>query len=552
MTKPVSQETITKNQTQANFPLCCNRSISSSALGVFISVSAILATAVVATCLSLACSPEILIVITALITGVLVILCFLQIVFHIHDKKQKAIKYPPHLQSTPIVSTKIPALPQLPEAIFRELKQKISSASGQATIENLLHVNQEDFFPDKDAWVEIFLKDSQFLLQSILASWKTCQIDGEEVTLSRNHIGFNIILTSRDFTELEAEPVINEQSKRCYIHQVLQKDLSQNIESQVVRTKLGDVSYVLPILRDSLIPNENTVIESKEDIDETLYKIFKSFFTKYYVGLNSSVSKEKIINLELLKSGCPDIRVRQIEIIALFCAIEQMRFTQTPGIPNLRRNTVDSQQLPASTPIQQLAPNTKYAPQPSAPIATAYESPYNRLRTLIPKDTQSPGSARTTPASAIRNRNTSPSLFLQQSPYSQLRAKTPANHRHTASREAISTPQFDEIQTFLVEERSQEDIPTDASQTSVYILSPEDYWKIFVEKDTTSFPRECSPYGLISHPQGNHEDSMRNLNQARFVETENLVIANLTEDEILNLSHLSRQTNLKRSRDNAD
>ncbi|SYX09113.1 hypothetical protein C834K_0665 [Chlamydia poikilotherma] len=508
MTKLVSQETIIKNQTQTSFPLCYNRSISSSALGVFISISAILATAAVFTCLSLACSPEILIIITALITGVLVILCFLQIVFHIHDKKQKIIKYPSHLQPLPIVSTKIPAPPQLPEAIFRELKQKISSGSEQAAIENLIHVNQEDFFPDKDAWMKIFLKDPQFLLQSILASWRTCQIDGEEVTLSRNYIGFNIILTTRDFAKLEAESVINEQPKRCYIHQVLQKSLARNIEGQVIRTTLGNLNYVIPILPDSLTPDENTAVESKEGIDETLYKIFKSFFTKYYVALNASVSKEKIINLQLLRSGYLDIRVRQMEIFALFCAIEQMRFTRTPGIPNLRRNTVESQQLPVSRPILQPTPIPACESHPTAPIASAYESPYSQLRTFVPKNTQSP--------------------------YSQLRPGAP--------RETISTPQFDEIQTFLVQERPQQDIPTDVSQTSVYILSPEDYWKIFVEKDTTSLPRECSPYGLLSHPQGNHGDSMRNLNQARFMETENLVITNLTEVEIQNLSYLSRPT----------
>ncbi|MEF9520132.1 hypothetical protein SBV45_03480 [Chlamydia crocodili] len=539
MTKPVSQQTIIQNQTQTSFPLCYNRSISSSALGILISVSAILATASVITCLSLACSSEILIVITAFITGILIILCFLQIVFHVHDQKQKAIKYPSHLQPIPIISRTVPALPQLPEAIFRELEQKISSGSEQATIENLIHVNQEDFFPDKDAWIKIFLRDPQFLLQSILASWKTCQTDGEEVTLSRNHIGFNITLTTRNFAELETESVINEQPKRCYIHQVLQKNLSRNIESQVIRTTLGNLNYVIPILRDSLTPNENTVIESKEDIDETLYKIFKSFFTKYYVALNASVSKEKIINLQLLRSGCPDIRVRQMEIFALFCAIEQMRFTRTPELPNLRRNTVESQQLPVSIPVLQPTSNLKHESPRATPITTAYESPYNKLRTFVPKNTESPR----TSVSINRNHNTNPEVILQQSPYGQLRAR--------ASTETISTPQFDEIQTFLVQEGPQQDISTDVSQTSVYILSPEDYWKIFVEKDTTSFPRECSPYGLLSHPQGNHGDSMRNLNQARFMETENLVIANLTEVEIQNLSYLSRRENPERSRDNA-
>ena len=45
---------------------------------------------------------------------------------------------------------------------------------------------------------------------------------------------------------------------------------------------------------------------------------------------------------------------------------------------------------------------------------------------------------------------------------------------------------------------------------------------------------------------------MRNPNQARFMEMQNLIIANLTEVEIQNLRYLSRQINLQRSRDNAD
>ncbi|WP_375793172.1 hypothetical protein O1W69_03445 [Chlamydia sp. 12-01] len=467
MTKPISQEIITINQVQANFPLCCNRSISSSALGVLVSVSAILSTATVITCLSLACAPEILIIITALITGILVILCFLQIIFHIHDKKQKTIVHTSPPQPLLIRS------PKLSRTILRELKQKMSTASGRATIENLIHVNQEDFFPDCGAWAEIFLKDPQFLLQSMLTSWEANQKDDYEVTLSRDYIGFDIVLTTRDFAQLEVEPVINEQRKRCYLHQVLQEDLPKAINSQVIRTKLGNTTYTLPVLQDLLTPDENT--------DEILYKIFRSFFIKYYVALNASVSREKIITLQLLRSGCLDIRVRQMEILALFCAIEQMRYTKTPEVPNSHKLV------------------TKRESQITKPVAATYQSPYNQLRTSVP-----------------------------------------TNHP-PAPTEANPTFQSDEIQSFLVEKRLQQDIPTNASQTSVYILSPKDYWKIFVEKNMVSFPRECSPYGLISHPRDDPEDSIRNLNRARFMETENIVIANLTEMEIESLSYLSKK-----------
>ncbi|AAP05387.1 hypothetical protein [Chlamydia caviae] len=127
MTKPTSQEITTINPVQTSFPLFCRQSISSSALGVCISVSAILATAAVIACLCLARSSEILIIIMALITGVLVILCFLQIVFHIHGKKQRAIQHPSPLQPQPLAPTQTLVLPQLPEATLTELQQKMST-----------------------------------------------------------------------------------------------------------------------------------------------------------------------------------------------------------------------------------------------------------------------------------------------------------------------------------------------------------------------------------------------------------------------------------------
>ncbi|AAP05389.1 hypothetical protein [Chlamydia caviae] len=237
-----------------------------------------------------------------------------------------------------------------------------------------------------------------------MASWKTCQEDGDEVTLSRDYIGFDIVLTTHDFAGLEAEAVINEEPQRCYIHQELQRNLPRDTGSQVIRTKLGNLTYVLPILRDSLTPNENADTTSQEEINEAFYKIFKSFFTKYYIALNASVAREKIITLQLLRSGCPDLRVRQMEIFALFCAIEQMHFTQTPETPSLFSNTVASQQLPVS-PL-------------TSPTATAY------------------GQLRTSP--------TSPPML---------------------------TPQFDSMQRFLAQERHHQNIPTDASQTSVHSIS---------------------------------------------------------------------------------
>ncbi len=490
---------------QGSFFLPGKCPISSSALGVLISITAIFSTAVI-TSLSLTCSPQILVIATVLVSTILAILCFLQIVFHIHSKKTRILELTndesqPEATNLPEIST----VPQLSEAVFDELQQRLSRESGLATIEYITHVKANDFITDKDEWQRVFLKNPLFLLQSALSSWNVVDKQNGHVILSKDYIGFCLVLTECNFDELESVTFITQQPQRCYIHQVLQTDLPEEINSnRVIRTQLRNLAYVLPIIPNFFTIDEGTNPNSTENADSVLYEIFKTFFINYYVALNSSVTHNKIITLQLLQSAYPDHRARQLEILAYSAPLNKCVIHKLP------KHTlfVESEQ-------QRLPP----------PQAPAHKQ--------------------------------SSTFFTYTSPYGQLHLQTIFNTRdsHTTSTEntrSIPTHNFDATQEFLVDQSLERDIPLDPNHTSVYILSPEDYWKIFVTKDTISFPRESSPFGLLSHPQGSRENSMFNLNRERFMETQFMIVANLTQPEINDLISLCRETNPRQSQDNTD
>ncbi|QXE26989.1 hypothetical protein HBN95_02340 [Chlamydia buteonis] len=518
MSPPPPPQRISENGLQGSFFLPGKCPISSSALGVLISITAIFSTAVI-TSLSLTCSPQILVIATVLVSTILAILCFLQIVFHIHSKKTRILELTndesqPEATNLPEIST----VPQLSEAVFDELQQRLSRESGLATIEYITHVKANDFITDKDEWQRVFLKNPLFLLQSALSSWNVVDKQNGHVILSKDYIGFCLVLTECNFDELESVTFITQQPQRCYIHQVLQTDLPEEINSnRVIRTQLRNLAYVLPIIPNFFTIDEGTNPNSTENADSVLYEIFKTFFINYYVALNSSVTHNKIITLQLLQSAYPDHRARQLEILALLCAIEQMRYTQTPQTHAVRRI------------------RTAETPPPQAPA-------HKQSSTFF----------------TYKSREAStPTADKYASPYGQLHLQTIFNTRdsHTTSTEntrSIPTHNFDATQEFLVDQSLERDIPLDPNHTSVYILSPEDYWKIFVTKDTTSFPRESSPFGLLSHPQGSRENSMFNLNRERFMETQFMIVANLTQPEINDLISLCRETNPRQSQDNTD
>ncbi|WP_139414473.1 hypothetical protein [Chlamydia abortus] len=509
----IPQERISENGSQGSCLLPVKCPISSSVLGVLISITAVFSTAVI-TSLSLTCSPPILVIVTALVSAVLAILCFLQIVFHIHGKKTRILELT-HDESPPAVAN-LPAIsiaPQLSDTLSDELQQQLSRESGVNTIEYITHVKANDFMTDRDAWQRVFLKNPLFLLQSALSSWQVVQKQNEYVVLSKDYIGFRLVLAECDFEELETETFITQQPQRCYIHQVIDTDLPEQMNNnRVIRTQLDNLDYVLPVIPDFVTTNVETHPNSTENADAVLYEIFKTFFTNYYIALNSSVTHNKIITLQLLQSNYPDPRTRQLETLALLCAIEQMRYTQTPIVHQIR--TTETPLHPAAEHQQNSTPFAYRSTEGSiTPITDRYASPYGLLRSLQPQ----------APLHTMLNTRDFPSLV-------------PRN------RESVPTPSFDEMQEFLVHQGAERDIPSDPKQTSVYILSPEDYWQIFVTKDTTSFPRESSPFGLLSHPQGSPENSRFNLNRERFMETQFMIVANLTQSEIHDLSSLCKET----------
>ncbi|AUS60092.1 hypothetical protein [Chlamydia abortus] len=202
----IPQERISENGSQGSYLLPVKCPISSSVLGVLISITAIFSTAVI-TSLSLTCSPPILVIVTALVSAVLAILCFLQIVFHIHGKKTRILELT-HDESPPAVAN-LPAIsiaPQLSDTLSDELQQQLSRESGVDTIEYITHVKANDFMTDRDAWQRVFLKNPLFLLQSALSSWQN-----EYVVLSKDYIGFRLVFTECDFEELETETFITQQ-----------------------------------------------------------------------------------------------------------------------------------------------------------------------------------------------------------------------------------------------------------------------------------------------------------------------------------------------------
>ncbi|AEG85679.1 hypothetical protein [Chlamydia psittaci] len=523
----IPQERISENEAQGSCLLSGRLPISSSALGILVSITAIFATAAV-TSLSLTCSPQILVIVTALVSAVLAILCFVQIVFHIHGKKTSTLKLTndesqPQATQLPEIST----APQLANAVFDELQQRLSRESDLETIEYITHVKANEFITDKDEWRRVFLKNPLFLLQSALSSWKVVDKQNEYVVLSKDYIGFRLVLAEYDFEELESEAFIAQQPQRCYIHQVCQTDLPEEIHNnRVIRTQLQDLTYVLPIVPNFVTARESTNPNSTKDADSVLYEIFKTFFINYYVALNSSVTHNKIITLQLLHSGYPDPRARLLETLALLCAIEQMRYTQTPQTHAVQRTRSVETPPPQTSEHKQSSTYFTYGSREASihtPTADKYASPYGQLRSFQPQSH----------LQTVLNTRDS-------------HATAPENTR------SIPTPNFDEVQTFLVNQSGERDIPLDPNQTSVYILSPEDYWKIFVTKDTTSFPRESSPFGLLSHSQGSQENSMFNLNLGRFMETQFMIVANLTQAEIHNLSSLCKETNPRQSQNNTD
>ncbi|EPP38178.1 hypothetical protein BOKEGFJH_00408 [Chlamydia avium] len=306
--------------------------------------------------------------------------------------------------------------PQLPVFISPQLPTDVLQDLNKSTITHLSHTHEDHFFPDFEVWKNSFLRDSEFLLNSALASWNMSPLEkGSFPELYRDYTKFSLILTSNDMQEVAS---IIRKENYCCIHQLSSETAEKHkisTDSKAVKTVLQTVPFVLPIL-----PEISLDFSTTENFQICLYQIFRNYFTRYYLALNHSISKETTIILRPFSSGCDHPQVRQMQWLALLCAIEQLRFT--PTLP--QRST----------------------------------------------------------------------------------------------------------------------IPTDASSTPIYLLSPEDYWSIFVHRDLFSFSREASYFGLVDHSSTlSYSMSFININRARFVNTHHIVLSDLSDEDIERLTKFSTQ-----------
>lgn len=298
-------------------------------------------------------------------------------------------------------------LPQLSACLLNDLQK--------STFSHLSHTHEDSFFTNFLEWKETFLRDPKFLLNSALASWHINPSESSDFPeLYRDYTKFSLILTSNS---MEATSANLCQESHCCIHQISKHIIGKHQisqDSKVVRSTLQSTPYILPVL-----PEISLDFSTTELAQRSLYQIFRNHFTRYYLALNHTISQENLIILRPLASQYNYPIVRQMEWLALLCAIEQLRFTP---------------------------------------------------------------------------------MFSKRS--------------HT--------------------------MPTDATQTPVYPLSPKDYWSIFVHRDLFSFNRDASYFGLIDHPSTSSPSmSFININRARYMNTHHIVLSDISPEEIKELTKFS-------------
>ncbi|WP_348662791.1 hypothetical protein [Chlamydia vaughanii] len=388
-------------------PLEKSRLVSVSTLIGCVTLTTIALATVVISCLFLVPSLQLLTTLIALLTTVLGILFTIQMTSYLYEKYLCQKLEPSKL--LPLI-----AQPKLHSGILKKLSQE--------SITSLTHTQENEFFPDFQKWEAVFLKDPELLLKNALASWEIIKKSNLEATLSAPYIGFYLSLTHNHLQKIEESAVMQKETQRGVIHQISHVDVQTHAiqhDSNVIHARINGADYILPVIED--LQNEiiNAENSSNQEARKSLYKIFKTLFTKYYVALSHSIPHETVICIQPLTLGSSDYTICQMEWLALFCAIQQLRFV-----------TVINPESPPQT-------------------------------------------------------------------------------------------------------------STDPQNSPAYVLTPEDYWKIFVNKDFVSFPRESAYFGLISHPHPQTEQekvlSSLNINRARFMETQHVILSGLSHNTIREL-----------------
>lgn len=375
----------------------------------YVTIAIIALAALVVACLFLSTPVQLTFLLSIVVGSLLAIQMFIYCV--LRRKAKEGEVFPPE-DKKPLPIEKRPTLPKLPDLVMKEVQK--------AELEPLHHIHENTFFPSFEEWRQVFLKDSCFLLNSALDYWNAWQHkEGPregDLELYRDYTKFSILVTNRSFQETKQQ-CREKQQKLCYVHQLSIEEVLRYqlpLTSKTTRVCIGDTRYILSVV-------DNPLTDPKSSREQSLYCLFKRLFLRYFLALNHSISSEQVVAVHPFTTGIEDPQVAQIEWLALFCAIEQLRYTPKPT----------SMQLP---------------------------------------------------------------------------------------------------------------IPTNPSEAPVYILSPADYWKIFVKKETASLTVGATHFGLVAHPThtANTVFSELNVNRARFVDTQHLILTNTPTSVISILSKFAK------------
>ncbi|EPP35059.1 hypothetical protein CP10139811_0249 [Chlamydia ibidis] len=231
--------------------------------------------------------------------------------FSQHHVPEKTFLKTPELNSEPI----------LDNDLLEELSERLSYDS---EVRKLSNPYIGEYLTNSSEWESFFMKSPEFFLQSTLNSW-TLTTKGNRIILTHPQVGFRLTIVERG---IEINEVENESVGYVYQlpeHIIAKCDLKNGRAHPILMTIKNRNHYLC--FSPSSIPqipcrNEN----------EILYQLFHSAFSQYYIVLSEAVATNEVISLELIRSNTKHPLARPIELLAFFCAIEQLRFTKRTKI----------------------------------------------------------------------------------------------------------------------------------------------------------------------------------------------------------------------------
>ncbi|WP_201457016.1 hypothetical protein [Chlamydia sp. 17-3921] len=186
---------------------------------------------------------------------------------------------------------------------------------------------EENFFPNFDTWKEVFLKDPDFLLKSILSSW-TQEETSEGIVLTHPNINFHIFLSLNSHKDLQQALTteIKDIVFRTYCEQIVDTDLPPDNKAnpcEILRySKQKDLEN-----HDYFVMSSNSeILEHSTTPQHSLFKMFRQQFLLYYTALLHNSQSQQFLVIKPLTRGSAHKNVRQLEWLAFFSAIEQIQY----------------------------------------------------------------------------------------------------------------------------------------------------------------------------------------------------------------------------------